>query len=840
MTTTVEPIAVIGLGCRFPAMRNALSLWNLLCASGDALGPAPEGRYLDLKDPGFSRSEMGRRLAGLPGGFLEEIDLFDAAAFNISPREARVVDPQQRLLLETAWEALEDAGQDFRRLAGAAVGVYAGVWGSDYQARLFAMYPRIDLSMTTGGGRYAAAGRLSYAFDFRGPSLTVDTACSSSLVAIHLACQALRAGECVLAIAGGANVILDSAITIGYLSAGALSAGGSCKFGDASADGFVRAEGAGVVVLKTLSAAMADKDPIHAILRGSAVTHGGQSGGSLVAPGEQGQVALMREALAAAGLNAGDLDYIEAHGTGTRVGDRAELRALGEVLREGRTASSPPCLIGSIKTNIGHTESAAGIASLIKAILCLKHREVPPSLHFRQPNPEVPWSDLPLRIVTERTPLQPVGRPAFAGVNSFGITGTFAHVILEEAPRAVVKVAKAPATGSSAPMLVPVSARSGAALSELARAFAGQIRSSPEKLARVAFSAGLRRTHHEFRVAVAGRDADSVAEALEAFARGEESSGISTRSEDSPLQPRIGWVFSGQGPQWPGMGLKLFEAEPVFGAMIERLDSLIEPETGWSLIKELNAHGAASRLEVTAIAQPLIFSIQIALADLLKSWGLRPAMIVGHSVGEAAAAHMAGILSLEDAVSVICARARIAEKASGLGKMAAVELTVNEARELIAELGGSLSLAAINGPRSLTISGAVEPLGEFREKVAARGRFCRLLDVNYPFHSALLDPLLAEMSSIGRNIAGVSAAHPALLDGIRPARDRSRLHPCLLAAQSSGYGSVCPRDRTDGGGWLQPVRRDQPAPGAGLFHQAGAPFDGRAGVRRRNASSRGR
>ena len=313
----MEPIAVIGLGCRFPAAPDPGALWELMCSGRDVLGPAPEGRYLDLAQPAFRDSDTGRKLSALRGGFLHGIDLFDPAAFHISPREARVIDPQQRLLLETAWEALEDAGQDFRRLAGAPVGVFVGAWGSDYQARLFRLSPRIDIAMTSGGGRYAAAGRLSYAFDFRGPSIAIDTACSSSLVSIHMACQSLRSDECSLAIAGGVNVILDPSVTIGYLAAGALSPDGRCKFGDASADGYARSEGAGIVVLKTLSAARAAGDPIHAIIRASAVTHNGQTGGSLLAPGEEGQLALLRQALAAAGLRPADLDYIEAHGTGT-------------------------------------------------------------------------------------------------------------------------------------------------------------------------------------------------------------------------------------------------------------------------------------------------------------------------------------------------------------------------------------------------------------------------------------------------------------------------------------------------------------------------------------------
>jgi acyl transferase domain-containing protein/NADPH:quinone reductase-like Zn-dependent oxidoreductase/acyl carrier protein len=763
----MEPIAVTGIGCRFPGAHNVGALWELLRRGTDALRPVPQGRYLDLNDPEFGQSDMGQRLSGLPGGFLEDIEQFDPAAFNISPREARVIDPQQRLLLETTWEALDDAGQDMRRLVGASVGVYVGVWGSDYQARLFRMSPEIDIAMTTGGGRYAAAGRLSFAFGFQGPSLTIDTACSSSLVAVHMACQALRAGECTLAIAGGANVILDSAVTIGYLAAGALSPDGRCKFGDASANGYVRSEGAGVVVLKTLRRALADKDPIHAIIRGSAVTHNGQTGGSLLAPGEEGQLHLLREALSAAGLAAAELDYIEAHGTGTRVGDRMELRALGKLLAEGRTLSAPPCLIGSIKTNIGHTESAAGIAGLIKGILCLQHREVPPSLHYRQPNPDVPWKELPLRIATERTPFQLGSSPAFVGVNSFGITGTFAHVILESAPaeatasaangRSVNSGGMAAAStaadlGVGIPTMLPLSARSRVGLAQLAGAFAERIQKSPQSLPAIAFTAAVRRTHHETRLAVVDRDPASFVDSLAAFAKGEPVASLSVSPEQSPGEPCVGWVFSGQGPQWAGMGRKLFDAEPGFRATMQRLEPLIQAQTGWSLLKELNALGSNSKLDVTAVAQPAIFAIQVALAELLQSWGLRPAMIVGHSVGEAAAACVAGVLTLEDAVRVICARARIAERASGLGKMAAVELTVDEAHELLAKTGGGLSLAAINGPRSLTISGAVGPLRKFCDDVAALGRFCRVLDVNYPFHSALLDPLLPEMALIGENI----------------------------------------------------------------------------------------
>jgi acyl transferase domain-containing protein/NADPH:quinone reductase-like Zn-dependent oxidoreductase/SAM-dependent methyltransferase/acyl carrier protein len=742
-----EPIAIIGIGCRFPSAPDAEALWTILTSGREVLERVPDDRYVELDDPAAGGAEWALWLKNSRGGFLRDIDRFDAAAFGIAPREARVIDPQHRLLLETAWEALDDAGQDMRFLAGRPVGVYVGVWGSDYESRLLRLFPNVDIAMTTGGGSYAASGRVSYAFGFEGPSVTIDTACSSSLVAVHAACQALRAGECELALAGGVNLILDPAVTLAYRNAGALSPDGRCKFGDASADGFVRSEGAGMLVLKTVGRALSDNDQIHAVIRASAVSHTGRTGGSLMAPGEASQLHLFETALAEARLTPSDLDYIEAHGTGTRVGDRIELRALGDMLRRGRSEGTRPCLVGSVKTNIGHTESAAGVAGIIKTALCLKHRLIPPSLNFHVPNPDVDWDALPLRIPTAATVVGGEGRPIYAGVNSFGITGALAHVILEEAQDAdrpsVARRSLGPEP--AAPLIFPLSARSPPALAALAQAVGEQLLRAPDQVLDIAGSAALRRTHHDVRLCAIGRNAESLASLLMGFAHGDPAPGLHAAVNAVAAKPIVGWVFSGQGPIWAGMGCQLYKAEPAFRRMLDEIDTLIRAETGESIIADLSALGSRSRLDRTQVAQPAIFSIQVALAGLLGSWGLRPSMIVGHSVGEIAAAHVAGVLTLDDAVRLVCGRARIAEKARGLGRMAAVELALDEAVRVLNDIGGGLCVAAINAPRSLTISGHVGPLQELGRILTAQGRFFRLLDIDYPFHSSFLDPLLPEM-----------------------------------------------------------------------------------------------
>ena len=496
----VEPIALIGVGCRFPGADGPEAFWTLLRDGVDAIREIPLDRP-DLAaryDPGPGTPG---RLIGRWGGFLEGLDRFDASFFGISPREAERMDPQQRLLLEVAWEALEDAGQVAGRPGSIATGVFVGLWINDYQDLLFAESRGADFYMTTGSGRYSASGRVSYAFGFQGPSITVDTACSSSLVAVHLACQALRARECTLALAGGANTILSPHVSVAYSQSKMLSPDGRCKFGDARGDGYVRSEGVGIVALKLLSRALADGDPIQAVILGSAVNNDGKTGGFLGTPGREGQEDVLRKAYRAAGVDPGQVQYVEAHGTGTSAGDPVELQALGHVLAGDRPPGRP-CRIGSVKTNIGHTEGAAGLAGLIKVVLCLKHKMIPPNLHFHQPSPAIPWQDYALMIPTQLIPWPQSAGPHLAGVSSFGIAGTNAHVVVEEAPP-LVQLDPAP-DGSALPKmhLLPLSAQTYDGLNALAQSYLQHVEEHTDQAWRdICYTASVRRTHHDYRLA---------------------------------------------------------------------------------------------------------------------------------------------------------------------------------------------------------------------------------------------------------------------------------------------------------------------------------------------------
>ena len=476
------PVAIVGIGCRFPGgVAGPASLWRLLDAGVDAVSQIPGGRFAlsNYYDPGSAT--VGHKMTRW-GGFLDGIENFDAEFFGISPREAERLDPQQRLLLETAWEALEDAGQDAHQLRGTRTGVFVGVWLSDFEARLFAKPESVDFYMTTGSGRYAASGRISYAFNLRGPSLTLDTACSSSLVAVHLAAQSIWSGESEMAIAGGANIILQPQISIAYSQSRMMAADGRCKFGDARGDGYVRSEGVGVVVLKSVDRALADGDRIYAVIRGSAVNNDGSRGGSLGTPSRSGQEELLRSAYKAAGCSAAKVGYVEAHGTGTRAGDPIELGALGAVLSEGR-APGTKALVGSIKTNIGHTEGAAGVAGLIKAALALHHGRIPASLHCVQLNPAIDWTSAPYQIARESTPW--TGDQRLAGVSAFGITGTNAHVVLEQAPtEAATAKAAGPHDNREQPVVLALSARSPAALRDAAIRYAELLELDRHRVAR--------------------------------------------------------------------------------------------------------------------------------------------------------------------------------------------------------------------------------------------------------------------------------------------------------------------------------------------------------------------
>ena len=740
-TTALEPIAIVGLACRFPGAADPEALWQLVLSGVDAIADIPAGRF-DVE--AFYDPAPGTRgkIVTRQGGFLPEIDRFEPAFFGISPREAACIDPQQRLLLEVAWEAFEDGGVTQERVAGSATGVFVGMWTSEYEGQMFGGSPDVDLYVTTGGGRYAASGRLSYAFDLRGPSLTIDTACSSSLVAVHLACQSLRSGESAMALAGGVNLILEPHITIGYSRSAMLSADARCRFGDARASGYVRSEGVGLVLLKPLARALADRDPIRAVIRGSAVNNDGQGSGLLVAPSPTVQAAMLRRAYQAAGVEPGRVGYVEAHGTGTRVGDPVELAALGEVLGEGR-APGRPCLTGSIKTNIGHTEAASGIAGLIKTVLCLEHRLVPPSLHFSEPNPRIAWDTLPLVIARTPTPWPAEFQPAFAGVNSFGVTGTNAHVVLEAAPATPPSIDPRHDSGVR---LLPLSAKTPEALRALAERWVALLERNPVTigLGDLCYTASGRRTAHTERLGVVGTSRSEMAERLRAYVRGESRPGLVSRRSRA-TRPRVAFVFPGQGSQWLGMGRALLASEPAFAEALKRCERALAPHVEWSLLDELAADVARSRLERIDVAQPILFALQVALAALWRAWGVEPDVVVGHSMGEVAAAHVAGALSLEAAARVIATRSRLLRGIAGRGAMAMVELSLDEARRALIGREDRVSIAVSNSPRSTVISGDVGALDEVLGELEGRGVFCRRVKVDVASHSPHVDGLRADL-----------------------------------------------------------------------------------------------
>ncbi|AGC45624.1 polyketide synthase [Myxococcus stipitatus DSM 14675] len=734
-----EPVAIIGMSCRFPGGADSPeSFWRLLREGFDAMREVPAERW-DAATYQSSDPSVAGKVRALRAGFLDRVDSFDASFWGISAREAVSMDPQQRLLLEVTYEALEHALQPIDSLAGSRTGVFVGIATDDYSHRT----DPSDVYSGTGSLFSVAAGRISYLLDLRGPSIAVDTACSSSLVALHLACQSLQSRESELAVVGGVNVITDPGKSIYFSGLGALSTDGRCKTFDASADGYGRGEGCGVFVLKRLSEALADGDRVLAVVRGSAVNQDGHSNG-LTAPNGLAQEAVLREALTRSGLKPGDIQYVEAHGTGTPLGDPIEIEALSSALCEWR-GPKEPLLLGSVKTNIGHLEAAAGVAGLMKVVLAMRHGELPPHLHFTRPNPHVPWARLPLKVPTEVTPWTSRG-PRIAGVSSFGISGTNAHVILEEAPRA--KAEPEARSDDGHPLILPLSARSPEALTALAEAHRGLL-SAPlpaGTLREHAHAASVRRSHHPHRLAVVGNTRRDLAEALLASAHGEPHPGVVRRQVSFEEEsPRVAFIFPGQGSQWLGMGRQLLREEPVFREAIEDCERAMRPHVEWSLVEELGADEAHSRLAEIDVVQPVLFAMQVALAALWRSWGIEPDAVVGHSMGEVAAAHVAGALSLEDAARIICRRSRLLRRVSGQGAMAVVELGLEQAREALAGSESRLSVGVSNSARSSVISGDTSALEELLGRLEGRGIFCRRVKVDVASHSPQMDPLKEDL-----------------------------------------------------------------------------------------------
>ncbi len=753
-----DPIAIVGMGCRFPGAPDPEAFWRLLRDGVDAISEVPADRW-DLKAYFDADVRAPGKMSTRWGGFLEHIDRFDAAFFGISPREALEMDPQQRLMLEVAWEALEDAGQPPHELKGTRTGVFFGAIWNDYAALRQRGDARYITTHTATGAHYSIiANRLSYVLGLQGPSVAVDTACSSSLVAIHLACQSLRAGESTLALAGGVTLIAAPESTIAMSKFGAMSPDGRSKAFDAGANGYVRGEGAGVVVLKRLSAALAAGDRIYAVIRGSAVNNDGYSNG-LTAPNPEAQVLMLREAYRRADVAPSAVQYIEAHGTGTPLGDPIEAKAIGAVVGADRPPDRP-CLIGSVKTNIGHLEGAAGVAGLIKVLLAMKHGELPASLHFREPNPHIPFDELRIRVQHERTPWRTDGGPRLAGVSSFGFGGTNCHVVLEE-------------VSPARPYVLPLAAGSAEALDELARRADELLGDGGASLEAVARSAAAHASRGPHRLAVTAASAEDARRAIAQHLAGRPHPSLIRGA--GTAAPRIAFVCAGPGSQWSGMGREALRREPAFRTKVEECDEAMRRLLGWSVLDELTRARPRARSQDVDVAEPLLFVVQVAQAALWRAWGLEPSAVIGHGAGEVSAAHIAGILDLPEAARVICARSRlIREHASGLGQLAVVELPAEEIHRIAGAAAERISVAAYDGPRTTIVGGDRAAIADLMARLAGRDVAGRLVNAHYASHTRHMDflraPLLAELSGLRTSRAELpmmSTVTSSFLDGAR-------------------------------------------------------------------------
>lgn len=750
-TPVNDAVAILGIGCRFPGGADSPeAFWRLLVEEIDAVSEVPKTRGQLAAaydpDPGAPGGVFSRY-----GGFLQDVESFDAEHFGISPREAVHVDPQQRLMLEVAWESFEDAGMPVEGLRGSDTGVFLGLMGGDYETLLYEQPKELKVYSLNGASRYGLAGRVSFCFGLEGPSLVVDTSCSSALTAVHLACQSLRCGECEVALAGGVHLILSPQFSIALSQGGLLSADGRCKFADARADGFGRGEGAGAVVLKPLARALADGDPIYAVIRGGAVTNDGRTNEAMAAPSRTAQETLLRRGLKAAGVEAEEVQYVEAHGTGTPAGDRAELSALGAVFG-GRHGE--PCRVGSVKTNIGHTLGASGIAGLIKLALSIRHRFLPKSLHLVTPNERLPWEKLALRVQAEASPWP--GEILVGGVSSFGLSGTSTHLILQSAPRG------AEPKGSAAELprhLLALSARTETALRQLGRRYEAFARAHPEtSLAGLCLAANTGRSHFGYRLALGVASIQDLQGRLQKWIRDEEAGGVVV-GQAGP-QPKIAFLFSGQGSQYAGMGRQLYETHPGFRDTLDRCDDLLRAEMDRSIVELLHATGEEARLlDETVYSQPVLFSLEYALAQLWRSWGIEPSALAGHSVGEFAAACVASVFRLEDGLRLVAERGRRMQALPRDGGMAAVYAPESIVAEMIRPYEEEISIAAVNGPEDTVVSGRTEALREVLQTLGEDGVRSRELKVSHAFHSPLMEPMLPELL---RAVEGIELSPPRL------------------------------------------------------------------------------
>src|SRR5215510_12749135 len=753
-----EPIAVIGMGCRFPGgVNNPEAYWRLLWNGVDAITEVPPTRW-DVEMYYDPNPEVPGKTYTRYGGFIDQVDEFDPQFFGISPREAASMDPQQRLLLEVMWEALEHAGYAPDQLSGSRTGVFMGIGMDDYaHMSLYTGDPcRIDAYNSLGTARSIAVGRLSYVLGLQGPAMQVDTSCSSSLLAVHLACQSLRSGECNLALAGGVNLMLSPEATIAFSKLKALAPDGRCKTFDIAADGFVRGEGCGIVVLKRFSEARQDRERILGVIRGSAVNHDGRSNG-LTAPNGAAQASVIRCALENAQVEPTQVQYVEAHGTGTFLGDPIEVLALGEVLGQGRTQEDR-LIIGSVKTNIGHLEAAAGVASLMKVMLGLQHKQIPPQLHFKEPNPHIPWDTLPVIVPTQQRAWPSAASGRIAGVSAFGMSGTNVHVIVAEAPEVA---GMAPRTERPLHLLT-MSAKSEAALGALTKCYAEFLASHHEaSLPDVCFTANTGRAHFDHRVALVAASTAQLCEQLEALAASPQQdishAGLASHLVSGGTRPKVAFLFTGQGAQYVGMGQQLYETEPTFRHALDRCDDILRASLAKPLLSVLYpSAGTSAVLNETAYTQPALFALEYALAELWRSWGIEPAVVMGHSVGEYVAACVAGVFSLEEGLRLIATRGRLMQALPQDGDMVAVLADAARVTAAIAPYAAEVSLASLNGPEQVVVSGRRQAVETLVAILTAEGIKTRKLTVSHAFHSPLMEPMLEDFARAAHEVTFAS------------------------------------------------------------------------------------
>ena len=772
-----DPVAIVGIGCRLPGIEGPRQYWRVLSEGRDTIGAIPDDR---LGGPNAGRD----RIRTTVGGFLPDIDEFDADFFGMSAREALRLDPQHRLMLRTAWEAVEDAGIDVRSLAGSRTSVYSACLSSEYwdvvrQAGLHDMH-----AMISNSSWGLAAGRISNVLDLRGPSLGLEATCSTSLAAVHLGCRDIWQGDADQVLITGANVLLSAEFYWALSDAEILSATGERRFGDADSDGYIRSEGAVSLLLKPLNAALRDSDRVYATILGTGVTNNGRGAGSMIAPGVEGQVEMLRRAYADAGIAPSTVHYIEAHGAGTPHGDEVELTALREVVGAGRDAGRP-CLIGTAKSNIGHLEAAAGLAGLTKTALALHHGTVPATLRVERPHPLLARSGLAL--ATEAQPWPATDGPPMAGVSSFGLSATNVHVVVGAA-----ETASAPgpaAERDSRPVLLPISARDRTALAALAVRYADELSASGVSPVDLAYSASVRRIHHRHRLAVTGRDATELADRLRRFAAGDRTADVLSGTA-ADTEPRVVFVFPGQGSQWAGMGAALLAEDPAFRDALTECDAAVRAETGWSVLDRLTG---GTELTGDDVVQPVLWAVQVALAAAWRRRGVVPDLVVGHSMGEIAAACVAGALSLRDGAAVICRRSRLIVDGRCGGGMVAVEAGANEAAAAIGELTDRVAVGVVNGARASVLAGDDEALDRIVNQMRATGVRCRRVAVNYASHAPTVDGLLPALL--------------AALAALAPGPVTVPMHSTVLDAAVRG-------DELDADYWVRNLRSPV------LFHDA--------------------